>query len=112
LSTAIFVTRLLVDGRLQKGHALDFSTGATKNLFRNLDIRFLQKRFIAYAISGSLIAVAVFSLFTNGLNQGVDFVGGRSYTVRFEQAVNPSQVQTQLASILGSAEAKTFGEDN
>ena len=112
LSTAIFVTRLLVDGRLQKGHALDFSTGATKNLFRNLAIRFLQKRFIAYVISGTLIAVAVFSLFTNGLNQGVDFVGGRSYTVRFEQAVNPSQAQTQLASILGSAEAKTFGEDN
>ena len=112
LSTAIFVTRLLVDGRLQKGHALDFSTGATKNLFRNLAIRFLQKRFIAYVISGTLIAVAVFSLFTNGLNQGVDFVGGRSYTVRFEQAVNPSQAQIQLASILGSAEAKTFGEDN
>lgn len=112
LCTAIFVTRLLVDGRISKGHALEFATKATKNLFRNLSITFLKKRAFAYAISGVLITVGVFSLFTKGLNQGVDFVGGRSYTVRFEQAVNPSDAQLQLVALLGSAEAKTFGEDN
>lgn len=112
LSTAIFVTRLLVDGRLAKGRSLEFATKLTKNLFRNLNISFLKKRFIAYFVSGSLIAISVFSLFTKGLNQGVDFVGGRSYTVRFEQAVNPTEAQAQLVTILGSAEAKTFGEDN
>ncbi|MDG1929704.1 MAG: protein translocase subunit SecDF [Flavobacteriaceae bacterium] len=112
LSTAIFVTRLLVDGRLANGKALAFATGATKNLFRNLDIKFLKKRGFAYVISGGLIAAGVASLFTQGLNQGVDFVGGRSYTVRFEQAVNPTDAQSQLVSLLGSAEAKTFGEDN
>ncbi len=112
LSTAIFVTRLLVDGRLAKGNTLEFATKATKNLFRNLDITFLKKRGIAYVISGALIAVGVGSLFTKGLNQGVDFVGGRSYTVRFAQAVNPTDAQAQLVSLLGSAEAKTFGEDN
>ncbi|MGB0274907.1 MAG: protein translocase subunit SecDF [Flavobacteriaceae bacterium] len=112
LCTAIFVTRLLVDGRLHKGYSLEFATKATKNLFRNLAITFLKKRKIAYVISGVLITIGVFSLFTKGLNQGVDFVGGRSYTVRFEQAVNPSDAQAQLVSLLGSAEAKTFGEDN
>jgi len=112
LGTAIFVTRLLVDARLAKGHALEFATKATRNLFRNMDITFLKKRGIAYVVSGILIAIGVFSLFTKGLNQGVDFVGGRSYTVRFEQAINPSEVQSQLVSLLGSAEAKTFGEDN
>ena len=112
LCTAIFVTRLLVDGRLRKGYSLEFATKATKNLFRNLAITFLKKRKIAYVISGVLITIGVFSLFTKGLNQGVDFVGGRSYTVRFEQAVNPSDAQAQLVSLLGSAEAKTFGEDN
>jgi len=112
LCTAIFVTRLLVDGRLRKGYSLGFATKATKNLFRNLAIAFLKKRKIAYVISGALITIGVFSLFTKGLNQGVDFVGGRSYTVRFEQAVNPSDAQAQLVSLLGSAEAKTFGEDN
>ena len=112
LCTAIFVTRLLVDSRIGKGYSLEFATKATKNLFRNLSITFLKKRVVAYVISGILITVGVFSLFTKGLNQGVDFVGGRSYTVRFEQAVNPSDVQAQLGSLLGSAEAKTFGEDN
>ena len=112
LCTAIFVTRLLVDGRLRKGHSLEFATKATKNLFRNLSITFLKKRTIAYVVSGVLITIGVFSLFTKGLNQGVDFVGGRSYTVRFEQAVSPSDAQAQLVSLLGSAEAKTFGEDN
>lgn len=112
LCTAIFVTRLLVDGRLRKGYSLEFATKATKNLFRNLAIAFLKKRKIAYVISGALITIGVFSLFTKGLNQGVDFVGGRSFTVRFEQAVNPSDAQAQLVSLLGSAEAKTFGEDN
>jgi SecD/SecF fusion protein len=112
LSTAIFVTRLLVDARLAKGHALEFATKATRNLFRNLAISFLKKRRVAYLVSGALIVVGVFSLFTKGLNQGVDFVGGRSYTVRFEQAVNPSEAQSQLVTLLGSAEAKTFGEDN
>ena len=112
LCTAIFVTRLLVDSRIGKGYSLEFATKATKNLFRNLSITFLKKRTIAYVISGVLITVGVFSLFTKGLNQGVDFVGGRSYTVRFEQAVNPSDAQAQLVTLLGSAEAKTFGEDN
>ena len=112
LCTAIFVTRLLVDSRISKGYSLEFATKATKNLFRNLSITFLKKRTVAYVISGLLITIGVFSLFTKGLNQGVDFVGGRSYTVRFEQAVNPSEAQAQLVSLLGSAEAKTFGEDN
>jgi SecD/SecF fusion protein len=97
---------------LANAKALAFATGATKNLFRNLDIKFLKKRGFAYVVSGILIAAGVASLFTQGLNQGVDFVGGRSYTVRFEQAVNPTDAQSQLVSLLGSAEAKTFGEDN
>ena len=97
---------------MANGKALAFATGATKNLFRNLDITFLKKSGFAYVVSGLLIAAGVASLFTQGLNQGVDFVGGRSYTVRFEQAVNPTDAQSQLVSLLGSAEAKTFGEDN
>jgi SecD/SecF fusion protein len=60
----------------------------------------------------SLLTIGIFSLFTNGLNQGVDFVGGRSYTVRFENNVNQSQIQSDLVAVLGSAEAKTFGSEN
>ena len=52
------------------------------------------------------------SLFINGLNQGVDFVGGRSYVVRFEQPVSQEKIQSNLIQVLGNAEVKTFGSDN
>ena len=112
LFTAIFITRMLVDARISKGKILDFSSKTTKNLFKNLTITFLEKRQIAYMFSLSLLTIGIFSLFTNGLNQGVDFVGGRSYTVRFENNVNQSQIQSDLVAVLGSAEAKTFGSEN
>ena len=103
---------MLVDARISKGKILDFSSKTTKNLFKNLTITFLEKRQIAYMFSLSLLTIGIFSLFTNGLNQGVDFVGGRSYTVRFENNVNQSQIQSDLVAVLGSAEAKTFGSEN
>jgi SecD/SecF fusion protein len=103
---------MLVDARINKGKILDFSTKTTKDLFRNLSVTFLEKRKIAYMLSLSLLTIGVFSLFTNGLNQGVDFVGGRSYTVRFESNVNQSKIQSDLVAVFGSAEAKTFGADN
>ena len=112
LFTAIFITRMLVDSRLNKSKKLNFSTKLTKNLFKNLSISFLQKRKAAYVISLSLISVGVFSLFTNGLNEGVDFVGGRSYTVRFDNNVNQGDVQNDLIEVFGNAEAKTYGSDN
>ena len=112
LFTAIFITRMLVENRLKKSKTLDFSTRSTKNLFKNLAIYFLEKRKIAYMISLSLLTIGVFSLFTNGLNQGVDFVGGRSYTVRFDNNVDQTKIQSDLISVLGNAEAKTFGSDN
>jgi SecD/SecF fusion protein len=112
LFTAIFITRMLVDARISKGKSLEFSTRSTKNLFRNLTITFLEKRKVAYMLSLSLLSIGIFSLFTNGLNQGVDFVGGRSYTVRFNDNVNPADVQNNLIEVFGNAEAKTYGSDN
>ncbi len=115
LFTAIFITRLLVDWYISgKGRTLDFSTSITKGLFKNLSIDFLVKRKIAYVISGILVAVGLFSLFFGpGLQQGVDFVGGRSYTVRFEQPVNPSEIASELNTVFGSGtNVKTYGESN
>ena len=115
LFTAIFITRLLVDWYISgKGRSLNFSTGITKNLFQNISINFLVKRKIAYVISTILVAVGLFSLFFgSGLQEGVDFVGGRSYQVRFEQHVNPSEIASELNTVFGSGtNVKTFGEGN
>jgi SecD/SecF fusion protein len=112
LFTAIFITRLFIDRYTKNGKPLPCSTAMTKNLFKNVNINFLGKRKIAYVISGLLILASLSSLFTNGLNQGVDFVGGRTYTVRFDQDVNATEVQNDMIAIFGSAEAKTYGGDN
>ena len=114
LFTAIFVTRLMIEAyTAKKGRRLDFFTAITKNLFSNLHIDFLSKRKIAYIISGILLVVSTFSLFTNGLQQGVDFIGGRSYQIRFEKAVNPSEIASELNEVFGSGtNVKTFGDAN
>ena len=112
LFTAIFITRLLIDWYTKKGKTLNFSTPMTKNLFKNVNIDFLGKRKIAYIISAILIAVSLGSLFTNSLNLGVDFVGGRTYIVRFDKDVNVEAISQDLVATYGSAEAKTYGSDN
>lgn len=112
LFTAIFITRLFIDNFTVNGKNLVFSTPITKNLFRNVKINFLGKRKLAYTISGAVIALCLFSLLTQGLNQGVDFVGGRTYTVRFDKTVIASEIQRDLVEVYGSAEAKTFGGNN
>ena len=112
LFTAIFITRILVDARNEKGKDVSFSTKATKGLLSNINISFLRRRKVAYFVSSILILMSLISLTYQGLNQGVDFVGGRSYTVRFEKPVNPTEIGSVLSNEFGSAEAKTFGEDN
>ena len=112
LFTAIFITRILVDSRNDKGKDVSFSTKATKEFLSNINLSFLQKRKIAYIISALLITISLISLFSKGLNQGVDFVGGRSYTIRFEDPVNPSEINSITNNVFGSSEVKTFGEEN
>ncbi len=112
LFTAIFITRLLIDGYGKNGKELAFSTAITKNWFKNINIEFLKKRKIAYIISGVLVTVGLISLFTQGLDQGVDFVGGRTYTVRFNKDVNATEVDSELTEIFGSVEAKISGASN
>ena len=113
LFTAIFITRLLVDWYVSSGKSrLEFATGATKNLFKNNNINFISKRKIAYIISGILILISLGSLFTNKLDQGIDFVGGRTYQVRFPEAVSSEKVASDLTEVFNSVEVKTIGGDN
>ncbi|OIQ28185.1 MAG: protein translocase subunit SecDF [Bacteroidetes bacterium MedPE-SWsnd-G2] len=112
LFTAIFITRLLVDWYVNKGKTLAFSTPLTKGWFSNISIDFLGKRKVAYTISAVFIIASLASLFTNGLDQGIDFVGGRTYQVRFEQAVNPVDVKESLVATFESVEVKTIGNAN
>lgn len=112
LFTAIFITRLLIDWYINRGSKLDFSTALTKGLFRNINIDFLRKRKISYIVSGFVILGGLTSLFTTGLDEGIDFVGGRTYTVRFAQDVNTEEIKDAVVAAFGSAEIKTIGSAN
>ena len=110
--TAVFITRLLIDWYVAKGKDLSFSTSLTKNLLDNVNVDFLSKRKLWYAISGILILISLGSMFTRGFDQGIDFVGGRSYQVRFKNPVETQKVASLLKKSLGSVEVKTFGAAN
>lgn len=112
LFTSIFITRILLDWGLKRGDKLSFETGFSKNWFKNFNYNFLGFRKYAYAFSAIVIVVSIVSLMTNGLNQGVDFKGGRTFQVRFEKPVSADEVREELIPVLGSAEAKVFGSDN
>ncbi|WP_297891047.1 protein translocase subunit SecDF [uncultured Capnocytophaga sp.] len=112
LFSAIFITRLFIDYSVEKKHNLTFSTPITKNWFSNVDFKFIPKRKIGYAFSIIISIVGIISLFTRGLDQGIDFVGGRTYQIRFEHEVSPSQIADALKNTLGNVEVKTFGAPN
>lgn len=113
LFTAVFITRLLIDSSVNKGSNLTFNTSVSKGWFQNINVEFLKKRKIAYIISGAIILAGIASIFSIGLKQGVDFKGGRSYVVRFDQDMNATEVAGTLKDAFGSApEVKTYGQAN
>jgi SecD/SecF fusion protein len=113
LFSAIFLTRLIFDWQLRKGGTILFASTKTENWLRNTKIKFLEKRKIFYVISGAFIILSIGSFFVRGLSYGIDFQGGRTYVVRFDEDVKVADVQDALAIVFESApEVKTFGEDN
>jgi SecD/SecF fusion protein len=113
LFTAVFITRLLIDRAVDKGTNLTFNTSISKGWFENIEIQYIKKRKIAYIISGTIIIGGLISIFSIGLKQGVDFKGGRSYVVRFDQSMSATKVASTLKGAFGSApEVKTYGNDN
>ena len=112
LFTAIFISRLFIDWDLNRGGKIQFSTKLTKGLLSSIKIEFLKKRKAAYLCSAAIILTGLFSLFTTGLDQGIDFVGGRTYTVRFAKDMNTEAVKTAVNKVFSSAEVKTIGTAN
>lgn len=90
-----------------------FSTKLSENAFQKVNIDFIGLRKKAYVFSGTLIAIAIISLAVRGLNPGIDFAGGRSYIVRFQNTVSTQEVSKSLKTYLGEApEVKTIGASN
>lgn len=113
LFSAIFITRLIYEHFLKKNYTLAFSTRITENAFKNMKINFIGKRKIFYVISGIIILIGLTSLFVKGLNPGIDFSGGRTYVVRFEEPVSTTDVALRLEEVYGEApQVVVFGSEN
>jgi SecD/SecF fusion protein len=118
LFSAIFISRLIFTWALDKNYVVNFANKLTLNTLANVNIDFLSKRKAGYIISGTLIIVSLLSLTFRGLNYGVDFSGGRTFVIRFDQPVNTLEVRRALEGVFIDAggqsvppEVKTFGPD-
>ncbi len=113
--SSVFITRVIVSWMTKKGDksTINFSAPFAKNALTSLNIDFLSKRKLAYTISSSIIVIGLAIAVINGLKFGVDFTGGRSYVVAFNEPVVPSDLKVGLdGEFDGSVEVKTYGANN
>ncbi len=113
LFSAIFITRLIFVWFLDRNKTITFATKLTEGAFKNVHIKFIEKRKVFYVVSGVIIALGIVSLFTRGLSQGIDFTGGRTYIVRFDENVNTAEIQSSLFNVFGEGTSViTFGGED
>ena len=111
--TSIFITRIIFDDRVSKGKNVTFENNFTRNFLQNTKVDFLGKKKFAYLLSGALIVISLVSIFTKGFTYGVDFTGGRTYVVRFDQPVAAEAVrEAAIAEFEGAVEVKQFGGES
>ena len=116
---AIFITRMLIEKVVEKKGTLSFSRSWSENWLANVSFDFISKRKSSYILSGALCVLSLISLFALGLNTGVDFTGGRTYVVRFDQNVAAEEIRVALDGALvsedaakSSVEVKQYGGEN
>ncbi|MFA6770042.1 MAG: protein translocase subunit SecDF [Bacteroidales bacterium] len=110
LITSIFITRLLFDWRLSKNKNITFDNKIVRNFLQNTKIDFIAIRKYAYIFSIAIIVISLGFIFGKGFTYGVDFTGGRTYVIRFDQEVTVADVRTVLLDEFDeSIEVKQFG---
>jgi len=113
LFTAILVTRVIFEWMLAKDFKIKVSFPWSAKTLHNANFKFVQKRKIFYAISIVAVLISAASIFTKGFSLGVDFQGGRTYTVRYDKPVDLEAVRTNLDDIFKkTTEVKVFGASN
>ncbi|MCC8133188.1 MAG: protein translocase subunit SecDF [Tannerellaceae bacterium] len=113
--TAVFLTRIVYESLVAKDKLknVTFTTSISKDLLTNPKVNFLGMRKLGYLIPVTIIVLGAISLATVGLNNGIDFTGGRNYVIRFTQDVNTEEVRSLLDEQLdGSVSVITIGTPN
>lgn len=111
--TSIFITRIIFDDKLARNKNISFDTKLTRNFLQNTKVNFLGMRKWSYIFSGALIVICLTFMFTKGFTYGVDFTGGRTYVVRFDENVTPEAVREATMNEFGeTVEVKQFGGES
>ena len=112
--TAVYLTRLIyIWGAKSKWEEkLTFSTKLSGKMFRNAHFNFLGARKISFTVVGIVCLAIVASLLTRGLNQGIDFSGGRNYIVKFDHPVDAPKIQQMLAPQFPGASVSVITIEN
>ncbi len=115
LFTALFLSRMIITARLEKGKSLRLWNNWSRNIFVDASYAIMAKRKLYYAISSLVIAAGLVSILTNGFNWGVDFTGGRSYVVKFDKELRVDDVKASLENSFvhegtpSTVQVKTYG---
>jgi SecD/SecF fusion protein len=115
--TSVYISKLIIlwITKNKDPKSITFSTVLSRNLFRNLNFDIIGKRKIAYVFSSVVITIGIVSIFMQGgLNLGVDFKGGRSYIVQFNEPVVASELREKLSDDFKNAgtEVKAYGSNS
>jgi len=112
LFCGILVSRLITDWYTNKNRHLEYFTGVSRSIFQKAQFKFIEYRKFAYGLSAVIFVLGVASFF-NGFDEGVEFAGGRSYTVKFDKPVNVEEVRNELKATFGEAPIiKTVNANN
>ncbi|MCS6916943.1 MAG: protein translocase subunit SecDF [Chitinophagales bacterium] len=115
LFTAVFMAQLIFHWWVKDGsRSIRFTTPLSRTDLSRYNIQFVNKRKYAYVISSVLAVIGLVSIITKGFEYGVDFTGGRSYVVQFDQRVSADDVRSALAAQFDglTPQVKTYGTDD
>jgi SecD/SecF fusion protein len=112
LFCGILVSRWVSDIFTNKKRHLEYFTPLSRRIFKHANFKFIEYRKVAYAISFVVLALGIGAIF-HGFDYGVEFKGGRSYIVKFDQQPNVEQIRQDLAVTFGESPViKTIGTNN
>ena len=113
--TSIFITRLIFERQIARNKSISFENEFSRNFLKHTKIDFLGKKKFSYTVSGIVVAIAIASIVLKGFTFGVDFQGGRTYVLRFDQPQVAEQVRAAVQEEFksenntASVEVKQFG---
>lgn len=102
LFCGILVSRLISDWYTNKNRHFEYFTGISRKIFNHANFKFIEYRKYAYMLSAVIFVMGIASFF-HGFDEGVEFAGGRSYTVKFDKAVDPEMIRQDLKTVFGEA---------